>query len=87
MIESNAATDGRKVGGDAATRERAAMLSVGDVAKMLKCSDRTVYRLSDAAKMPGPVRIGSLVRWSRAAIEAWIAEGCPSCRRGTGYVR
>ena len=80
MIESKTATDGRNVGGDAATREPAAMFNVGDVAKLLRCSERTVYRLSDAGRMPRPIKLGAMVRWSRTAIEEWIAEGCPTCR-------
>lgn len=59
----------------------AAMLGVGDVAKMLKCSPRTVYRLADAGRIPRPVKLGALVRWNREAVEQWIAGGCPSCRK------
>ena len=59
----------------------AKLLDVQAVAKILGCSTRHVYRLSDAGKMPAPLRLGSLVRWSRQSIEEWIAEGCPSCRR------
>ena len=57
--------------------ERQAMLTVHDVARMLNCSVRTVYRLNDAGKMPKPVRLGALVRWPRQAIEHWINDGCP----------
>jgi excisionase family DNA binding protein len=59
----------------------AKLLDVQAVAKMLGCSARHVYRLSDSGKMPGPVRLGSLVRWSKASIEEWIAAGCPRCGR------
>jgi len=82
MIESKIAADGRNVGGDPAPAQLAGMLNVGDVAKMLRCSARTVYRLSDAGRMPRPAKLGALVRWSRAGIEEWIADGCPSCRTG-----
>ena len=54
------------------------LLNAGQVAKLLGCSTRHVYRLSDGDKMPSPLRLGALVRWSRAAIEHWIAEGCPT---------
>lgn len=63
---------------DASTK----LLDVQAVAEMLGCSPRTVYRLSDAGRMPAPVKLGSLVRWSKTAIEQWIAAGCPSCRKG-----
>lgn len=58
------------------------LLTVQDMAAILNCSARTVYRLVDSGKMPPPCRLGGLVRWSRAAIDAWIADGCPACGRG-----
>lgn len=61
----------------------AKLLDVQSVAEMLGCSARHVYRLSDAGRMPAPVKLGALVRWNRAAVEDWIAAGCPSCRKGT----
>jgi excisionase family DNA binding protein len=50
------------------------------VAALLGCSSRHVYRLADAGKMPPPVRIGALVRWSRIVIDKWIAADCPTIR-------
>jgi len=58
------------------------MLTVHDVARMLNCSARTVYRLTDSGRMPRPVKLGVLVRWPRDVIERWITEGCPSIRTG-----
>jgi excisionase family DNA binding protein len=55
-----------------------ALLDVLAVARLLDCSSRHVYRLSDAGRMPRPVRIGALARWPRQAIERWIAAGCPA---------
>ena len=53
------------------------LLDVGQVAKLyLNCSARHVYRLSDSGRMPAPLKLGSLVRWNRAQIEAWISNGC-----------
>ena len=57
-----------------------ALLDVRAVAMLLDCSPRHVYRMSDAGRMPKPVRVGALVRWNRAALEAWIADGCPAVR-------
>jgi len=57
-----------------------AMLDVTQVAALLGCSPRHVYRLSDAGRMPRPVRLGSLVRWSKTSLDQWIAQGCPNCR-------
>ncbi|MCC5831107.1 MAG: helix-turn-helix domain-containing protein [Phycisphaeraceae bacterium] len=57
-----------------------AMLTIDQVARLLNCSTRTVYRLNDAGRMPRPVRLGSLVRWNRSEIEQWIADGCPAVK-------
>ena len=57
------------------------MLTVTGVATLLACSPRTIYRLVDNGRMPPPVRLGSLVRWRREAISAWIAAGCPNSRK------
>ena len=60
----------------------AALLDVRAVAAELGCSQRHVYRLADAGRMPAPVKLGALVRWRRAELSEWIADGCPSCRKG-----
>jgi excisionase family DNA binding protein len=61
----------------------AALIDVRAVAALLGCSTRHIYRLTDAGRMPTPVRLGALIRWRRAEIEEWIATGCPSTRRAT----
>jgi excisionase family DNA binding protein len=63
---------------------RAKLVDVQGVAELLDCSARHVTRLSDAGKMPQPVRLGGLVRWSAAAIDEWIAAGCPPIRHVKG---
>ena len=59
------------------------LLDVQAVADLCGCSARTCTRLSDAGKMPAPVRLGALVRWPANVIEAWIKSGCPSCDEGS----
>ncbi len=58
---------------------RARLLDVTMVAIVLNVSPRHVYRLSDAGRMPRPIKLGGSVRWDRSAIDKWIAEGCPRC--------
>ncbi len=58
----------------------AQLLDVRAVAELLGCSPRHVYRLADAGRMPAPLRLGALVRWSRDAIDRWIVVGCPALR-------
>jgi predicted DNA-binding transcriptional regulator AlpA len=62
----------------------AKLLDVQAVAEMLDCSPRHVYRLSNAGRMPGPIKLGSLVRWSANAICEWIGQGCRPVRREKG---
>jgi excisionase family DNA binding protein len=69
------------------TDASAKLLDVQAVAELLGCSARHVYRLSDAGRMPVPVKLGSLVRWSAAAIREWIDQGCPSVRNVKGAGR
>ena len=56
------------------------LLNVEQIAEILGCSTRHVRRLTDMGKFPSPVRLNSLVRWPRAEIEQWIADGCPRIR-------
>ena len=63
-----------------ADADSAGMYDAESLARLLKCSTRTIYRLCDAGRMPRPIKLGALVRWPRAAIVDWIGAGCPSCR-------
>ncbi len=58
------------------------LIDVKGVAAMLACSARHVYRLADAGRMPPPIKLGALVRWSRRTVNRWLADGCPSSRKG-----
>lgn len=60
------------------------MLDVEGFAGLLGVSTRHVRRLVDAGKCPQPVRLGGCVRWPRPAVERWIADGCPNCRKRPG---
>lgn len=63
----------------------AKLLDVQAVAEMLGCSARHVYRLSDAGRMPAPVKLGALVRWNLYAIREWIDGGCSLSRLWLGF--
>lgn len=73
------ASDERVAGQDNAPAE-SALLDVEQVATLLRCSTRHIYRLCDRGQMPRPLKLGSLVRWNRAAIDGWIAGGCEPVR-------
>lgn len=57
--------------------ESPALLTVDKLAKLLDCSTRHIYRLETSDRMPKAIRLGSVVRWSRAVIDKWIEDGCP----------
>ncbi|QNN21811.1 helix-turn-helix domain-containing protein [Planctomycetales bacterium ZRK34] len=59
------------------TSRPTAMLTAADVAAMLACSMKTVYRLVDRGAIPRPLRVGGMLRWNRTHVEQWIADGCP----------
>ncbi len=59
-----------------------ALMTIGEVAAVLRCSIRHVHRLKDSGRMPAPTRLGGLVRWNHATLVNWISEGCPHCRQG-----
>lgn len=61
----------------AVVSESPALLTVKQVAALLGCSARHVYRLADRGAMPRPKKLGEvLVRYNRSEIERWITDGC-----------
>src|SRR5690348_3750875 len=58
------------------TPAAARLVDAQSVATLLSCEPRLVYRLSQAGRMPAPVRLFSFVRWDRLAIKKWIDGGC-----------
>ena len=46
------------------------LIDMQEVGKLLACSTRQVYRMSDAGRMPPPMKLGALVHWSRPSIES-----------------
>ena len=61
------------------------MLTIRDIARILNCSGRSIYRLVDAGRIPPPVKLGGMNRWPQQAFEAWIAQGCqPTKGKKTG---
>lgn len=60
------------------------LMTVTEVAALLGISTRGVWRFRDMGKLPAPVQLGRLVRWRQSDLTAWIADGCPDCRR-TGW--
>jgi excisionase family DNA binding protein len=53
------------------------LLDVKKVSQLLGCSARSVFRLADSGRMPGRVKVGSLVRWRESDLRQWLDAGCP----------
>ncbi len=59
------------------------LLRIGDVAKALNVSRRTLERLVSAGGFPGPdKRVGVIGLWQPATVRAWISgEAAPKPKR------
>ena len=57
------------------------MLSLQQVADLLNVSTHSIERRVADNRMPPPLKVGKLNRWSRLALEAWIEAGCLPVRR------
>jgi len=57
------------------------LLDINDLAARLRLSHRTIWRMRDKGTMPPSFQVGKSVRWHAAAIDRWIEQGCPPCRR------
>lgn len=53
------------------------LLNARQVAKVLKISVRTLWRLVASFQAPQPVRLGRNTRWLKSAVIAWMRRGCP----------
>jgi excisionase family DNA binding protein len=53
------------------------LISVHDLATILKVSQRTIWRLLSAGKLVKPIRLGGVVRWRYDEIQRWISDNCP----------
>ncbi len=64
------------------------ILTIKDVAKYLKVTERTIYRLAGAKKIPA-FKVGGTWRFSRVDIDSWIRQQSTSkperARRGTSH--
>lgn len=57
--------------------DRFSLMSVQDLALMMRVSTRTIWRLHSGGKLPQPIRIGGSVRWRRPDVVAWLQADCP----------
>jgi len=53
------------------------LLSAEGLAELLQISERTLWRLRSAGKLPKPIQLGGSVRWRANEISLWVQAGCP----------
>jgi predicted DNA-binding transcriptional regulator AlpA len=54
------------------------LITASELARMMRISTRTLWRLQSAGKLIAPVKIGGSTRWRLADVRRWIAAGCPA---------
>lgn len=64
-------------GGQKPPDDQGLLVDYRQVAKLLKVSERTLWKMQHCGEMPPPIRIGRSVRWSLEALRRWIEAGCP----------
>lgn len=55
----------------------AGLLTATDVARLLKVSTRTIWRMRTNQQLPPPIQFNHTTRWRREDILHWIQQGCP----------
>jgi predicted DNA-binding transcriptional regulator AlpA len=53
-------------------------VDVKELSAILSVSQRHIWRLNAAKKLPRPVRMGRSVRWLESDIQEWLGMRCPS---------
>ncbi len=48
------------------------LITVKEVAQMLKCTPKHVYFMEKAGKFPAKVKIGGATRWVESEVKAWL---------------
>ena len=53
------------------------LIAAEEVARLMGISERTLWRLLSAGKIPKPLHVGRSARWRLAEVREWIDRGCP----------
>jgi excisionase family DNA binding protein len=64
-------------GGETPPEDQGLLIDSRQAAKLLKVSERTLWKMHHNDEMPQPIRIGRAVRWSLEALKRWVDAGCP----------
>jgi len=50
------------------------LIRATEIAAFLGCTPKHIRKLSERGEFPKPVKAGRLLRWSRQAVERWLAQ-------------
>ena len=67
---------------DSSGSHPAQLMSIREVADLIRTSERWIWREVSAGRFPRPRKLGALSRWESTVIERWI-DDLPT-RRGLG---
>ncbi len=54
------------------------LLTAREVANLFRVSRSLIYQWAKDGRIPEPLRLGGSLRWDRAALLAWLADGAPT---------
>ena len=57
------------------------LLNAKELGAMLHVSQRHLWRMKAAGKLPKSVKVGECIRWLLSDIETWLEMECPSQRQ------
>jgi excisionase family DNA binding protein len=66
------------IGITAATDIASVMMTVGDVAALLRTSGKAIYAMVERRQLPGVIRIGRRLLFRRAEVLSWLDHTCTS---------
>ncbi|MCC6427288.1 MAG: helix-turn-helix domain-containing protein [Phycisphaerales bacterium] len=59
-----------------------AVFDIEGLGEYLKISPRTIWRKISTGEVPPPICIGRSKRWSRAAVDSWLADRAAKAAKG-----
>lgn len=68
-------------GGEKSPEDQGLLIDSRRAAKLLKVSERTLWKMHRTGEIPPPIRIGRAVRWSLEGLKQWVESGCPPHRK------
>jgi predicted DNA-binding transcriptional regulator AlpA len=60
------------------TMDDTLLIDAAEAARMCGMSRAAWYKRLSSGQVPRPVKIGSIARWRRDELAAWVDAGCPA---------